>query len=110
VREAFGIGPTVNEHVKRHLAWKPGAFEAGEGARTLDIQLGRLTLYQLSYTRKSLLIEQRSGNLAGISGFVSSSRSSLGSFASTRFHQSSHTPSRELRAENHHLASRHGRE
>ena len=26
-------------------------LEAGEGARTLDIQLGRLTLYQLSYTR-----------------------------------------------------------
>ena len=25
--------------------------EAGEGTRTLDIQLGRLTLYQLSYTR-----------------------------------------------------------
>ena len=48
----------VIEHVKRHLAWKPGAFEAGEGARTLDIQLGRLTLYQLSYTRKSLLIGQ----------------------------------------------------
>ena len=31
-------------------------LKAGEGARTLDIQLGRLTLYQLSYTRKELLI------------------------------------------------------
>lgn len=25
--------------------------KAGEGIRTLDIQLGKLTLYQLSYTR-----------------------------------------------------------
>ena len=28
--------------------------KAGEGIRTLDIQLGKLTLCQLSYTRKSL--------------------------------------------------------
>ena len=27
-------------------------MRAGEGTRTLDIQLGKLTLYQLSYTRK----------------------------------------------------------
>src|ERR1041384_3440222 len=27
---------------------------AGEGARTLDIQLGRLTLYQLSYSRETV--------------------------------------------------------
>ncbi len=27
---------------------------AGEGTRTLDIQLGKLTLYQLSYTRTGL--------------------------------------------------------
>ena len=31
----------------------PSFREAGEGVRTLDIQLGRLTLYQLSYTRKN---------------------------------------------------------
>ena len=29
-----------------------GGLRAGEEARTPDIQLGRLTLYQLSYTRK----------------------------------------------------------
>ena len=29
--------------------------KAGEGIRTLDIQLGKLTLYQLSYTRMPTL-------------------------------------------------------
>ena len=28
-------------------------LEAGEGTRTLDIQLGKLTLYQLSYAREN---------------------------------------------------------
>ena len=28
------------------------SIKAGEGTRTLDIQLGKLTLYQLSYTRE----------------------------------------------------------
>ena len=28
-------------------------LEAGEGVRTLDIQLGKLTLYQLSYAREN---------------------------------------------------------
>ena len=54
--------------------------EAGEGARTLDIQLGRLTLYQLSYTRKSLLIEQQGSNLAGHQGFVCLRKASLATF------------------------------
>ena len=27
-------------------------FKAGKGIRTLDIQLGKLTLYQLSYARE----------------------------------------------------------
>jgi hypothetical protein len=31
---------------------RPRAAEAGEGTRTLDPQLGKLMLYQLSYTRK----------------------------------------------------------
>ena len=30
-------------------------FRAGDGIRTRDIQLGKLVLYQLSYTRKSCL-------------------------------------------------------
>jgi len=29
--------------------------KAGKGIRTLDIQLGKLTLYQLSYARNSIL-------------------------------------------------------
>ncbi len=29
-------------------------YGAGNGTRTRDVQLGRLTLYQLSYSRKSL--------------------------------------------------------
>ena len=28
-------------------------LEAGKGTRTLDIQLGKLTLYQLSYAREN---------------------------------------------------------
>ena len=32
----------------------PGDTRAGDGTRTRDIQLGRLTLYQLSYSRMSL--------------------------------------------------------
>jgi hypothetical protein len=31
---------------------EPGGIEAGDRARTGDIQLGRLTLYQLSYARE----------------------------------------------------------
>ena len=31
-------------------------FRAGEGTRTLDIQLGKLALYQLSYARDSLSV------------------------------------------------------
>ncbi len=37
------------EHTSRHEISKNGA---GEEARTLDPQLGRLVLYQLSYTRR----------------------------------------------------------
>ena len=32
------------------------ADRAGDGSRTRDVQLGRLELYQLSYSRKSLLL------------------------------------------------------
>lgn len=31
---------------------KSGGFRAGKEVRTLDIQLGKLTLYQLSYSRE----------------------------------------------------------
>ena len=31
-------------------------MKAGERARTVDIQLGKLTLYQLSYTRGEIVI------------------------------------------------------
>lgn len=34
------------------LSLQEPTFGAGEGNRTLDVQLGRLTLYHLSYTRK----------------------------------------------------------
>ena len=35
--------------------------KAGEGVRTLDIQLGKLALYQLSYTRNAHSKSHRSG-------------------------------------------------
>ena len=31
-------------------------FKAGEGTRTLDMQLGRLPLYQLSYARVATIV------------------------------------------------------
>ena len=34
----------------------PGDSGAGDGIRTRDIQLGKLTLYQLSYSRLERLI------------------------------------------------------
>ncbi len=46
------------------VAWPNLDFKAGEEVRTLDIQLGKLTLYQLSYAR------DRSGNLNAPKGVV----------------------------------------
>src|SRR5437868_10904311 len=34
------------------MFWQSGVFRAGDGSRTRDVQLGRLELYQLSYSRK----------------------------------------------------------
>ena len=46
---------TTGSKKRGWTALDPPSFrEAGEGVRTLDIQLGRLTLYQLSYTRLEL--------------------------------------------------------
>ncbi len=42
------MGPEAPEAFKRHPG---GTRKAGEGTRTLDIQLGKLALYQLSYAR-----------------------------------------------------------
>ena len=57
--EYSGASPTANAHkplrtVEKCEPTRPGATacaKAGEGTRTLNIQLGRLTLYQLSYAR-----------------------------------------------------------
>jgi hypothetical protein len=38
----------------RYVTWRAARCEAGDRARTGDIQLGRLALYQLSYTRARL--------------------------------------------------------
>ncbi len=52
IREGLGVawtsGCTMRAPHPQYLKIKNGA---GEGARTLDIQLGKLMLYQLSYTR-----------------------------------------------------------
>jgi hypothetical protein len=39
-----------------------GPSKAGEGTRTLDIQLGKLALYQLSYARRSVVSAGDSGS------------------------------------------------
>src|SRR4029077_9649928 len=36
-------------------------YGAGDGARTRDIQLGRLTLYQLSYSRSRSIVSEDGG-------------------------------------------------
>jgi hypothetical protein len=43
-----------NNHARRRGLISPCQTKAGEGTRTLNIQLGRLTLYQLSYARRLL--------------------------------------------------------
>ena len=81
---------------KKKGTWLEGQvpLKAGEGARTLDIQLGRLTLYQLSYTRKCLLIVQQGSNLTGHQGFVCLRRGSLATFERLETgHWSTETPS-----------------
>ena len=49
------LDPAASRNTGRRLAGSPaqgpGENGAGEGTRTLDIQLGKLTLYQLSYAR-----------------------------------------------------------
>ena len=37
----------------------PFEFGAGEEARTLDLYLGKVSLYQLSYSRREILQENR---------------------------------------------------
>ena len=39
----------------------PFQFGAGEESRTLDLYLGKVSLYQLSYSRVKLLLEARAG-------------------------------------------------
>ena len=38
---------------KREVNRLPGVSGAGKGARTLDLDLGKVALYQLSYARES---------------------------------------------------------
>src|SRR5262249_29627172 len=45
----------LNEH-PQNPSFSGSCARAGEGIRTLDIQLGKLTLYQLSYTRRAEVI------------------------------------------------------
>jgi hypothetical protein len=44
---------------RKGVAVSPYQIRAGDGARTRDIQLGKLVLYQLSYTRISPLKYKR---------------------------------------------------
>ena len=44
----FGFGPFPQQTEKHPFGC---FFSAGKGTRTLDVQLGKLTLYQLSYSR-----------------------------------------------------------
>jgi hypothetical protein len=53
------VGVFKHEFATTHptvLAPSPSPRGAGDGIRTRDIQLGRLELYQLSYTRQSRLL------------------------------------------------------
>ena len=51
------LGKTKNsleilQKTKTHWLAPVGSFRAEKGTRTLDVQLGKLTLYQLSYFRR----------------------------------------------------------
>jgi hypothetical protein len=51
ISEAADLYDPLGEASRRQAAW---LREAGDGARTRDPQLGKLMLYQLSYTRVRL--------------------------------------------------------
>jgi hypothetical protein len=61
MEEAVGFEPTVPVRGRRFSRPEPSTARphflngAGDGARTRDMQLGRLPLYQLSYSRKVVL-------------------------------------------------------
>ena len=57
------IGGGTQPRCERTVKAKPSAVlkQAGEGTRTLDIQLGKLTLYQLSYTREVIAKRSKVG-------------------------------------------------
>jgi uncharacterized metal-binding protein len=46
-------GVKLNRQAAVAMDGTAGVKKAGEGTRTLDIQLGKLALYQLSYARKT---------------------------------------------------------
>ena len=48
----------LNRHPSRSQTPSASNFKAGKGIRTLDIQLGKLTLYQLSYARELCSVYQ----------------------------------------------------
>ena len=57
-RTPHGLGEASKEKGKVHYALSL-CFGAGEESRTLDLYLGKVSLYQLSYSRKTL--EARAG-------------------------------------------------
>ena len=50
-RVALGVGRLHRRVLLQRTPSCERSNEAGDGTRTRDIQLGKLTLYQLSYTR-----------------------------------------------------------
>ena len=46
----------------------PGCRGAGDRIRTGDVQLGRLTLYQLSYSRRELVSDVRAALVDWVEG------------------------------------------
>ncbi len=64
-------GLSVNENGSQSIDDHEPVSEAGEGVRTLDIDVGNVTLYQLSYARTSfkVYLALRAGQpLIGIGG------------------------------------------
>ena len=50
---------------------KVSFFRAGKGSRTLDIDLGKVALYQLSYSRKCSKFNKKSLFVKGFAFFAS---------------------------------------
>ena len=70
-QERGGDLPLLGENYKKEKdTVKASSFRAGKGARTLDIDLGKVALYQLSYSRECSKFNKKSLFVKGFGLFA----------------------------------------